>query len=219
MQRGLQMTSSNTNTSHGGASVLRRMLARFARPPVFISMLAVLLIFAVAACGDDDGTPSASDSASPTNSLSATGSTSPSGDGDILPTPNATGLGTATIDGVQYDFAVTTCSIGPELVLVIGFGTDPDGQPLVGAASWNELDFISGVPDAFEVGIGVNAPSLLDVGDKVYKLGSVVLGSTVESIDINVTAFDLTASGLFVDLEDPEAPAVPGTFTVSCSEF
>lgn len=233
------MTSSDRYSPSGAAFVVKRALASAASPAVFISVLAFLLI-AVAACtDDDDGTPSASDTASPTSSLSAT--TSPSstdnGDGDgngngngqatptpsgtlgaeESPPPDGTGSGTATIDGVQYDFSVTDCAISPEFVLVIGFGIGPDGNPLIGTTTWNKLDLITGVPDAFEVGIGVNQSSLLGVGDQVFKMGSTVLRSTVDSLEIDVTAFDLTASGMFVDLLAPEAPPVPGTFSVSCS--
>ena len=213
------MTSFHRHSFSGAASSFKRALASVVSLAVFISVLALLLI-AVAACGDDD----AGDSTSPTSSPSASGSGDGNGDGRETQTPgvgvsqrpDVTGSGTATIDGVQYDFAVSTCAIGPQLVFVIGFGTDPDGQPFVGTATWNELDAISGVPNAIEVGIGANASSLIDVGDKVYKLGSAVLGSTIESLEMDAKAFDLTTSGMFVDLVAPEAPAVPGTFSVSC---
>ena len=208
------MTSSNRHSLSGATSVYKRALASIAAPAVLVSVIALLLI-AVAACGDDDS----GDSASP----SASGSASPS-DGretqtpgvEVSPRPETTGSGTATIDGVQYDFVVSTCSIQPELVLVIGLGTGPDGNPLIGTAQWNELDFRE-VPEAFEVGIGLNAPSLLSLPEQVFKMGNTVLRSTVESVEIDTTAFELTTSGMFVDLEAPEAPPVPGTFSVSCS--
>ncbi len=237
------MTSSDRYSPSGAAFVVKRALASAAAPAVFISVLAFLLI-AVAACtDDDDGTPSATDTASPTSSLSAT--TSPSstdngggdgngnGNGQATPTPSGTlgaeespppdgtGSGTATIDGVQYDFSVSTCSIAPEiepdLVRVIGFGTGPDGKPLIGTASWNKLDLITGVANTFDVVISVNASSLFSVGDQIFKMGTTVLGSAVDSLEIDLTGFSLTVSGMFVDLQAPEAPPVPGTFSVSCS--
>ncbi len=221
------MTSSDRYSLPGAAFVVKRALASVASPAVFISVLA-LLVIAVAACADDDdGTPSGSGTASPTSSLSATASPSPSdngngnGNGQVTPTPGAspdgepspspnnTGEGTATIDGVQYDFSVSTCAIQPDFVFVVGFGTAPDGNPLIGS--------VMGAPDAIEVGIGTNASSILDLPEQVFKLGSLVAGSTVESVDIDVTGFDLTVTGMFVDLQAPEAPPVPGTFSVSCT--
>jgi len=219
------MTSSDGYSLPGAACVVKRALASVGSPAVFISVLALLLV-AVAACADDDdGTPSGSGTASPTSSLPATASPSPadSGDGngngqatpaptssgEASPPPDNTGLGTATIDGVQYDFTVTTCAIQPDFVFVVGFGTGSDGNPHIGS--------VMGALNAVEVGIGTNAASVLDLPEQVFKMGSSVAGSTVDSLDLDVTAFDLTATGMFVDLQAPEAPPVPGTFSVSCT--
>ena len=115
------MTSSDRYSLPVAASVVKPALASVASHAVFVSVLALLLI-AAAACADDDST---GDTASPTSSLSASdgnGQTPTPGASLIVEEspPPSTGSGTAIIDGIQYDFAVSTCSIQPELVLVIG---------------------------------------------------------------------------------------------------
>lgn len=228
------MTSSDRHSHLRAAISVRRALGAIATPAVVTIALALLLI-AVAACGDDDGgTPSASDAASPTSSsVSATTTPTPPGDGNgggngqasptvaatvgvQSPAPGNTGTGTATIAGVQYDFSVSTCAIQPDLVFIVGFGVAPDGNPFIGTTQWNRQNY-QGVPNAIEVGIGTNSASLLQLPEKVYKLGNSVVGSSLESLELDETAFEVTVTGKFIDLQAPDAPPVPGTFSLSCS--
>ena len=224
------MASSNARSRLGAGRAVRRMVASVvSRAGLIISL--TLLLLAVAACGDDDdGTRPGQETGSPTSSLQTTAGPSPTdngGSGQASPTPTSSAgeqtpppgksnSGTAIIVGVQYDFTTALCAITPSLVSVLGTGTAPDGRPFIASASWTRVDSL-GNEDAVDVGIHTNVVGLLDPADQAFRIGNRIANSTVDSIEIDVTGFDLTISGKFVDDKVPEAPPVEGSFTVSCN--
>lgn len=183
--------------------------------------LALLLVL-VAACGDDDdGTQPGPGTGSPTPSLQTTAGASPttapaSSGGEQSPPPVGPNSGTATISGVQYDFTTDSCAITPDSVVILGSGRASDGRTFIATASWYRVD-IFGDADVVDVGIHTNVTGLLDPPDQSFRMGSSVENSTIESIDVDVTGFDVVASGTFIDKQAPEAPPVTGTFSVSCN--
>lgn len=200
---------------HAGVRLLALLLASV-----------LLLLAAAVACGDDDdaapaqsNSPDASGTeatatATPLNGDGGQTSAPPDNGGPTLPTA-ALGTGQATIDGVSYSFEVDTCSVGADGAYIIGFGSDSTGVPIIGTATWFGESYL-GIENAIEVGIGVNAVSLLEIGDQVYKMGQAVEGSAVEDFAVDAATFQLTASGMFVDLQAPDDPPVEGAFTVAC---
>ena len=209
----------------------KRAAASVVSRAVLIIALALLLIF-LAACGDDDdGTQLGRETGSPASSLQTTSGPSPTnnsgsgnegGQGSPASTSSAgeqtppPGSGTAIIDGVQYEFTANLCTITPSSVTVLGLGQASDGRPFIASATWYQMD-IFGNAGAVTVSIHTNKGGLFDPADQAFAMGNYVANSTVESIDIDATGFDVTVTGTFVDLGAPETPPVEGSFTLSCS--
>ena len=224
------MNSSDMPSLLSGGRSVKRAVTFVVSRAVLIIPLALLLI-AAAACGDDDDTQLGQETGSPTSSLQTTSGPSPTdnggsgnGGGQTSPAPNSSageqtpppGSGTAIIGGVQYDFATDLCTITPASLLVLGTGLASDGRPFIASATWARVD-IFGNEGAVNVSIHTNTDALLEPADQSFTMGNYVANSTAESIDIDVTGFDLTVIGTFVDLKAPEAPPVEGSFTLSCS--
>lgn len=214
---------------YSGHVVKRALASAVSRARLLIIPLALLLI-AVAACGDDDGAQPGQETGSPTSSLQTTAGSSPTGNGgsgDASPAPTNgggeptpplgnTNSGTVIIGGVQYDFTTASCAIASDSVVVLGTGQASDGRPFIVTASWFLVD-IFGNEDAVDVGIHTNVTGLLEAPDQSFRMGDAVANSTVESMDIDVSGFELTITGTFVDQRAPEALPVEGSFTLSCS--
>ena len=215
------------------ANAHNRLLALLRSSGAFIVLF--VLLAALAACGGDDDDDTGQVSVSPTSSAAAattagssptaTGSNgtaqptlAPTFAGTAEPTPATSTVtsGTATIAGIQYDFTVLGCTVGPDLVIVTGSGLAPDGRPFIATAQWSKIDY-RGIENAVEVGIGTNAESLFDLPEQVLKLGTPVAGSTVSSLEIDIAAFNVSVTGTFVDLNDTSAPPVDGSFSLSCT--
>ncbi len=211
---------------NSGRTVKRAVASVVSRAGLIMPL--ALLLIAVAACGDDDG--SGQETGSPTPSSQITVGPSPTdngGSGQASPTatssagdqttpPAGLNSGTAIIGDIQYDFTTASCAITPDSVVVLGTGQASDGRPFIVTASWYRVDVL-GNEDAFDVGIHTNIAGLLDPADQSFRMGNAVANSTVESIDIDVTGFDISATGTFVDQKALEALPVEGSFTLSCS--
>lgn len=227
------MTPSDTASHVDSDSARLGTLSSIVSRVVSISLLALLLVV-VAACGDDDddGTQPGQETGSPTNSVEVTASPLPtaSGDGngqttapptgslgDQSPSPGTTNSGTAIIAGVRYDITVNSCSVKPDNVFIIGGGLMPDGRPFIAIATWYEMDFF-GSTNVVELVISTNVFGLLEDPEHIYKMGKSDTASTIDSIDLDVTAFSVDATGTFLDHKAPSDPPVEGSFTLSCSE-